>query len=42
MARDIEAWVKVQAKPTEDTPAEYVENNEAKIIKDLEEIATDE
>jgi hypothetical protein len=42
VARDIEAWVKAQAKPTEDTPAEFVENNEAKIIKDLEEIATDE
>jgi hypothetical protein len=42
VASDIEAWVKAQAKPTEDTPAEFVENNEAKIIKDLEEIATDE
>ncbi|CAB4171573.1 hypothetical protein UFOVP929_4 [uncultured Caudovirales phage] len=35
VAQDIEAWVKAQAKPAED-------NNEAKIIKDLEEIATDE
>lgn len=42
VASDIEAWVKAQAKPTEDTPEEFVANNEAKIIKDLEEIATDE
>jgi hypothetical protein len=43
VARDIEAWVKAQAAPIpEGTPAEFVANNEAKIIKDLEEIATDE
>jgi hypothetical protein len=38
VAHDIEAWVKAQAAAPEDTPT----SNEAKIIKDLEEIATNE
>ena len=42
VAADIEAWVKAQAPPTDKTPAEHVSENETKIIKDLEEIATDE
>lgn len=40
IAKDIEGWASSPLRNV--TPADYVSENEAKIIKDLEEIATDE